>query len=186
MLRIPHGADLLRRQILHAAEVVHDARPLIVGHGIDGEIPPGQILMEGRRKDHLLGMTAVQVLAVDPVGGDLIARELLVFLPHQDGHRAVLNAGINGPAEQSLHLPGPGGGGDVPVSRLPVQQGIPDTAAHGIGLEACLFQGPQDPRHRFRKGYGYCILCFCQNISPVLIQKRSPAAWLSRPLYNLL
>ncbi len=137
--------------------------------------------MKRRREDHLLRMAAVQILPVDPVGGDLIARQLLV-LPHQNGDRAVLYARVDGPAEQGLHLLGLGGGGDVPIPGLPSQQRVPDTAAHRIGLEAGLLQGPQDPCHRFRKAYGYCILCFCHIISPVLIQKEGPAAWLSRPL----
>ena len=91
-------------------------------------------------------MPAVPVVPVNPVGRDLES------LPaHADRHGPVLEARINRPVEEALHRLGLGRGRDVPVVGRPAEDGIPDAAAHSVGLVARVFQYRYDFFHLSRK-----------------------------------
>ena len=76
-------------------------------------------------------MAAVQILPVDPVGGDLKA-----LSPLHDRHRPVLKPRIQRPGKERLHLLRPGVRRDIPVRRCPSENSVADTAAHHVSLEA--------------------------------------------------
>ena len=84
-------------------------------------------------------MTAVFVLAIDPVGGDFVA-----FLPKHDRDGPVLNSCIYRPSEELLDILRHGIGGDIPVPGLPSKKRISNTPSHNIGLKAGLMDGVQD------------------------------------------
>ena len=129
-VRVPHAADDPRRQVLPAPEAVGDSLLRGPGHGVDGEIPPGQVLPEGTGEGHGVRPAAVGVGPVHPVGGDLQRAAA-----QEDRHRAVLFPGGDhrDPGKDLPDLLGKGGGGDVPVVGLPPQQAVPDAAPHGLG-----------------------------------------------------
>ena len=76
-------------------------------------------------------MTSILVLAVNA-----ICRHLITGAVHHDSYCAVLDAGVDGPAEQCLYLLRPCGSGDVPVAGVASQQGVTHTAAYRKGLVA--------------------------------------------------
>ena len=141
---LPEAAQRLTDRPHHApgkvfppAEGVTQTLLGAVGHRIDGEVPPGQILPEVGHKGHAVGVTAIGIAALGAKGGDLI--QLSIPL---DGDGAVLQAGGDAPvfSEQLHHLPGAGRGAEVPVVGRKAQQAVPDTAAHGVGPKACPVQ----------------------------------------------
>ena len=83
----PYDAAL---QVGLPAKGVHKALFFIVGHGVDGKIPPGQILPHIRHKVHLVRVAAICVGAFCTEGGDLVKGTALL---HR--YRAVLQAGGN-------------------------------------------------------------------------------------------
>ena len=150
-LRIPYAAYKTCPKVLHPMEAVHQSLPVVIGHGVDGEVPPCQVLPQGGGKGNGFGMASVPVVSVHPVGGDLIAPEdgflSFLLLPQKHRYGAMLDPCIHGLPEDRLHLLRMGGGGHVPVLRLPSQDAVPDAASHGIGLVACLLQLPDDILH---------------------------------------
>ena len=60
----------------------------VQGHGIDGEIPPGQVLLQGGDKDHRVGPPPVGVGPIGAVGGHLVG---IAVQEHR--HRAVAQPG---------------------------------------------------------------------------------------------
>ena len=122
------------------AKGVHKALFFIVGHGVDGKIPPGQILPHIRHKVHLVRVAAIRVGAFCTEGGDLVKGTALL---HR--YRAVLQAGGDAPlrAEQLHHLLRQSTGAQVPVVRCKAQQTVPHAAAHHVGCIARLVQGVQ-------------------------------------------
>ena len=136
---LPHAAHNASFQILQPAEEIHQPFRVIVGHGVDGQIPAPQILPQVRGECHLCGMPAVLIFSVNPVSGHLKAFPLQ---HHRD--RAVLQPGVDRPLEQGLHLLRSGGGGDVPVLGRPAQDRIPHAAAHRIGLETGILKRLDD------------------------------------------
>ena len=138
--RFPHAADAPRRQVLPAMEGVPQLPPEGEGHGIDGEVPPGQVLGQGIRESDALRVAVVGVVPVPAEGGDLRAS-----VRPPDGDRPVpqpRGQGIR--PEEGQGLLRPGGGGDVPVPRRSAQEGIPYAAAHAVGLMPRALQRLQD------------------------------------------
>src|ERR1019366_7168275 len=70
------------------------------GHGVDGKIAPGQVVLDAVTEGHL-GLARVRVVGLGPVGGDLV-----LLVPAQAGDRpeplALGPDGI-GPATQGVH-----------------------------------------------------------------------------------
>ena len=114
-------------------------------HGIDGQVPPGQIFLNGLGKFDRIRMAAIGIAAVRAEGGDLVSP---VRGLHRDG--AVLQSRGKGRRAEDLHdLLGPGGGGNIPVLRLTAQLQIPDAAAHQIGAIAPALDDFQDALRLF-------------------------------------
>ena len=109
----------------------------IPGHGIDGEIPPGQVFRQVVHKVDRVRMTVVGIVPVNPVGGYLIGNMI-----HHNGQCAVLQAGFHGMKimKDFLHLLRQGGGTDIPVMGLQAQHGITDAAADHIRRKAGFIQ----------------------------------------------
>ena len=141
LLRCADAADDRGGQIRLPAKWVFQSRFRAPGHGVDGEIPAGQVLRQGGGEAHGVGMAVVSVGALSTEGGDFQGHTV-----QQDSDCAVLQAGLNEsfPGKNFLHLLRQGGCGDVPVPGLPTQKPVPDAAANQRGLEAC---GPE-PRQR--------------------------------------
>ena len=118
-----------------------------IGHGIDGEIPPGQILAEIRDKFHPVRVAIVGVCPFLPEGGDLYDAKV-----RHDPHRSVLLSGQHQGVvpEQGLHLAGGRGAAQVKVVGCLPQQAIPDAAAHAVDLLTGGFQDLHAPTHRRR------------------------------------
>ena len=133
---LPYAANDLLLQILPAPEQIHQTVFFIIGHGVHREIAPPQVLLQTRRKGHFLRMSAVLIFPIHTVGRHLIAPSVA-----HDRHRTVLDSRIDRLSKQSLRLLGFCRGGDVPVVRPAAEQGIPDAAAHRVGLVASLLQG---------------------------------------------
>ena len=119
------------QQVLPAAEGVHQTLFFIIGHGVDGEIPPGQILGHIGHKIHLVRVAAVGVGSLHPEGGDLVKT-----LPLPDGDRPVFQPGGDALllSEQEEHLFRPGAGTEVPVSGGFAEKAVPHAAPHSIGF----------------------------------------------------
>ena len=144
--RLPYAAQDTLPQVLPASEGVPDGAISAHGHGVDGEVPPPQVLLQGAGEGDRIRPPVVPVSAVHPVGGHLHAP---VVCPDGDG--AVLQARGEGMiSEQSHGLLRPGAGGHVPVLRCTAQQRVPDAASHAPGLMACRRQGIQYNFYIFR------------------------------------
>ena len=160
---VSHTADQTGSQVCPAAVQVHQPRCGGIGHGVDGKIPPGQVLPQLGHKEDPIGVAAIGIARLHPVGGDLVDRSL----QHQ-GHGAVLFPGQDLAAvrENRLGLVGGGIGADVPVAGPAAQQAVPDTAPHHIGRMSRPVQGVQQHRHRGGKRNGDrsplpCRPCHC-------------------------
>ena len=69
-LRLSHAADEPGLQVGPAAETV--CQPVLVpGHGVDGKVPPGQVLRQAGGEGHLVGVAAIGVGALPAEGGHL-------------------------------------------------------------------------------------------------------------------
>ena len=77
-------------------------------------------------------MAVVTVVAVLSVSCDFKA----IGAEHY-GHGAVSNAGINGPAEQTLDFLGSGIGRYIPIFGLASEDRITHAASHSVGFIAC-------------------------------------------------
>ena len=88
--RVAHTADLSALQVADTAEGIYQTLFFIICHGIDGKVPPLQIFQKIWREQHLLRVAAVQIFAVNPVGGDLEA-----FFSVQDRHGSVLEPRVH-------------------------------------------------------------------------------------------
>ena len=80
-------------------------------------------------------MSAVLVFAVDTIGGDFKA-----FPVQKNGHRSVLDAGVDGVGKQRLHLHGLCRSGNIPVVGCSAKQAVPDASADRIGFKSGLLQ----------------------------------------------
>ena len=104
-----------------------------VGHGVDGEIPPCQILLDIRYKADPFRVPVVKISAFCPEGGDLHHTGIgdhthgAMLFPVQD--QLVVREDRFRLFRQSI-------GAEVIVIGCQTQQGIPDTAAYGISGKA--------------------------------------------------
>ena len=122
----------------------------IVGHGVDGEIPAGQVFPEAFFKVHPVRTPVIPVSPFGAKGGDLNG------LPAgHNGDGAVLLSGADqGKVLKHLgNLPWQGVGTQVPVVGGQPQQPVPHTAAHGPGFKAPVLQPFHQiqNRNRYRK-----------------------------------
>src|SRR6478735_3207217 len=110
--RIPDRAQHARAQIRDAPKRVDQAiLEWIVGHRIDREITPRQVVFDVIDEVHRVRAAAIAVLGFSAQRGDLVAGVL-----HHHGHRAVLDTGGDHAPKQLLNLLGPRGSRDVPVA----------------------------------------------------------------------
>ena len=154
--RLPHAAEPPPLQVRPAPEGVPELSPEVHGHGVDGEVPAGQVLLQGAGEGHRVRTAVVAVLPVDAVG-----RHLHRAARRPDRERAVLQArGLGAGGEDRRRLLRQGAGGHVPVLRAPSRQAapvpkaVPDAPAHAPRLVARRLQGPQDRLHIPRDLHG--------------------------------
>ena len=147
-LSLAHAADHPCAQILLPAEGIHQPLCGMIGHGVDGEIPPGQVLPYIGDEGDAVGMAVIGIRAIYPKGGDLVGH-----MVQHHGEGAVLQTGFHhmAAAEGSLHFLRRGRGADIPVLGEKPQQAVPDAPAHRIGPVAPLVQAGKNPRRRLRQ-----------------------------------
>ena len=138
--RLTDGPHHAPGQIFLPAKGVAQALFGAVGHGVDGEVPPGQVLPDVGYKGYAVGVAAIGITALSAEGGDLVEPAVPLH-----GHGAMLQAGGDALlfSEQLHHLLRAGGGAEVPVVGRKAQQTVPDTAAHGVGRKTCPVQRVQ-------------------------------------------
>ena len=140
LLRLTHRPQQTVLQVFLPAKGVYQTLGLIIGHGVDGKIPPGKILPHVRYELHFVRVTAIGIAALGAEGGSLVQLPAIF-----DGDRAVLQAGgdaLRCP-EQFHHLLRQGAGAQVPVVGGAPQKTVPHAAAHSIGCVARRMQGVQ-------------------------------------------
>ena len=139
-------AQHLLLERLQAAERVGELVPRQPGrHRVDGEITPGQVLLQGRAVPHIRFARGPPVLLA-AVGGDLVER---VALAQPDGaERDPDLPRPVGPAAGDLqHLVGGGVRGQVEVARLLAEKDVPDRTADQRELVAVAREQEADPGH---------------------------------------
>ena len=148
LFRVAHTAQNAVFQVFRAAEAIDDPAVLSGGHGVDGEVPAGQVLPQAAEKKNAVGMTAVGIAGFGPEGGDLKG---LSVQDHR--HRTVLRAGQHRPqiGKAGGGLLGTGVGAQVPVLGRQAQQAVPDAATHGVGGKTALPQALQEGLDPFGK-----------------------------------
>ena len=141
---------------------VYDAPIHVVGHGIDGEIPSGQILFQTSGKGYRLGMTPILVNAVYPVGGYLKGSvSLSGFLrTKQNRHGAMLDSRINGTQKKGFYDLRLSRSRNIPIFRFSSQKGVPNTSSDSIGFVPCLLNLPNNEFYSFGNGDLYCFRIF--------------------------
>ena len=163
-VRVAHAADHVSEQIhLPAVPVDHHA-VLIQGHGVDGEVPPGQILRQGGVEVHRVRVAAVGIARLPAEGGHL---HRPVLRPHRD--RAVAQAGGDRVGKELHHPLRPGVGAHIEIPRRPAQQQIPHAAPHRVGRVSCPPQRVQAAPHsrwngpslHFSASLWYLFLAIC-------------------------
>ena len=139
-VRIADAANDPGLQVRPAAEAVGDPFFGGPGHGVDGEIPAGQILPEGAGEGDEVRAAAVGIGAVHPIGCDFQRAAV-----EEDGNGAVALPGgdYRKAREGGPYLAGEGRRGDVPVVGLPAQEAVPDAAAHRLGAVTGLLKAGQ-------------------------------------------
>ena len=153
-LRLPHAPHHPRRQVLPPAEEVHYPPVPVQGHGVDGEVPAAQVLLQGGVEGHGVRVAAVSVALLPAEGGHLHRHGA-----GEDGNRAVLEPCGDGPAKEGHHLLRQRRGGHVPVPRRPAQQQVPHTPSHREGLLPRRPQPAAQPAHRGRYPVPIHLLC---------------------------
>ena len=147
LFRLPHRPEEAPLQVLPAAEGVGERPPQVQGHGVDGEVPPGQVLLEGGGELHAVRAAAVGVGPVPAVGGDLHAGDALRL--HGDGAVAEARGqGVGG--EEGGDLLRQCAGGHVPVAGCAAQEAVAHRAAHAVRLMPRRLQTAEDGLHMFR------------------------------------
>ena len=137
-LRRAHRPQDPGGQIRPAPPGVREAPPQVHGHGIDGEVPAGQILRQGTGELHPFRVAVVQIVPIPAEGGDLYPPAAA------HGDSAVLQpCGQGAGSEQLQHRLRQGVGGHVPVPRRTSQQQVPHRAAHA----PCLVPRRLQPGH---------------------------------------
>ena len=91
-VRVPHAPEDARRQVLPPPQGVLELPRRIQRQGVDGEVPPPQVLLQGVGEGHGLRPPVVPVGPVPPEGGDLHAPRR-----RPDGDGPVAEAGWHRP-----------------------------------------------------------------------------------------
>jgi hypothetical protein len=109
------------------------------GHGVDGEVAPDQVVLDGLAEADL-GVAALPVVGVGPERGDLHGRA-----PLGRAHRAERDPGVpdgvRPPREQLPDLFRSGVGREVEIVAEPAEQRVP----HGAADEVELVPGREEP-----------------------------------------
>ena len=82
---VAHGPQDALLQVLLPSKGVDEPLGIVVGHGIDGKVPPGRVLPQAAGKGHPVRVPGVGIAAVHPIGRDLQRHAL-----QQHRHRPVL------------------------------------------------------------------------------------------------
>ena len=90
LLCVSHTADGLFFNICKPAKFIHQSRFRRIRHRIDRKISAPQILRQASGKNHVFRMTAVLIIAVDP-----ICRHLKAFFSIHNCHGSVLDSSID-------------------------------------------------------------------------------------------
>ena len=143
--RVSHAADNALPQILLPAEGIHQPAFRMIGHGVDGEIPPGQVLPHIGNEGHAIRVAMVGICAVHPEGGYFIGHVV-----DDHGQGAMLEPRFHHVAipEHPLHFLRRGRGAHIPILGRDPQQGIPHAPAHHIRLVPRRIQPLQEPCRR--------------------------------------
>ena len=139
--RLAHAAQQAGLQIRPPSKRVPQAAIRVPGHGIDREIPAGQVLLNGGGVADGLWAAVAGVGPVRPEGGDL-HQPLGKNQAYGAVGPACVHSGKLGKAGQ--HLLRAGLGSNVPVRGGPAQQAVPDAAAHTPGRMAPGLQAVQN------------------------------------------
>ena len=147
--RISHRPDHLAGEVGPASERIAKLVPeRVPGHGVHGEVTPGQVGLEVLVKGDPGRPAPVQVTLLPAEGGDLHPRPSL-----DDGHGPVVDPGRDHLPEDGLHLARGGGRGDVELAGIvpgPVEEEVADHAPDQPGAVAGLPQPAQHAEHRIR------------------------------------
>src|SRR5699024_3746909 len=129
LLRGSRGAQHAGGQVLQTAEGVHEHQVRQAqGHRIDGEVPAGQVAVEGIAVGDL-GFARLRVVHLGAVGGHFHHG---VALARSDGAELAAHVPVRiGPSgQEAFGLLGPGGGGEIEVHAGMAEERIPYGAAH--------------------------------------------------------
>jgi hypothetical protein len=136
------------REVLAAPEQVDEprrvARRATPGQGVDGEVPPRQVLLDRRPELDRVGVAEVGVGDVPAEG-----RYLVLGTGLSDDDRAVPIL-VQRPREQVRDPIGDGVCGDVPIRRLATQDRVAQAAAHHVGRVAGLPERRENAARRRR------------------------------------
>ena len=107
------------------------------GHGIHGEIPPGQVLLNVGDEVHPVRVAVVRIGSLGAEGGDLHHAKV-----RDNAHGAVPHPGVHlgKPGKYRLGLLRQGAGAQVIVVGHNAHPVVPDTAAHGVGCKPGVLQ----------------------------------------------
>ena len=144
---VPDAADLAAGQVRLPAGGIDHLPLRRERHGVDGEIPAGEILRQSNVKAHPVRTPPVGVAALPPEGGHLHRPAL-----RQDGDGSVAQARGKGTGKQRHDLLRPGGGAHIVIPRRPPQQQVAHASPHRMGLAARAPQGIQQGGHPGRNG----------------------------------
>ena len=138
-VRVAHTADQPGFQIGLSAEQVHQTAGL-PGHGVDSEVPAGQVLGQIVGKLHPVRVAVVGVGPLPAKGGHLY-REAV----GQNGNSAVFQAGLQTlqSGTGGLNLRREGRGSGVIVVGRKTQQAVPDAASYQYSAVAGSLQPAQ-------------------------------------------
>ena len=119
------------------------------GHGVDGEVPTNQIVIEIVAKFDS-GLTRLSVITIGAVGRDFngVLAKLGGDCPKCPSH---IPGGLCQWGDELFNLVGRGRGREVEIIHRATKKGIPDRSADQRKLESCLIKCLGDALHRFRR-----------------------------------
>ena len=143
----------------------------MIGHGIDGKIPPCQVFRERTGEGNRIRMAVVRIFPVNPVSRDFKAPypSFHFIGRNQHRYRPVLNAGIHCNRKDGLYFHRLRIGGNIPVFGIPSKNPVSDTAPHNIGLKSGIFQRTNNKLRPLRHLY------FHHSIFPVFHPRLFPS-----------
>ena len=104
--RVAHTADKLRGQILSSTEQIHKPGVRIPGHGVDGEIPTGEIGRQIGAEAYRVRMPVIPVIGIRAkccdLDGKMAGTRRLGRCGHPCGDGAVTHAGVERAGKQRL------------------------------------------------------------------------------------